>query len=79
LQITTKQPTKYDHEMAPNFIYSTTQNVKYIYGSAAAPPTSPLAVLKRLMGLLPSVMSKLLTPSPLRSLACISGPAWAID
>eukprot|EP01085_Mycamoeba_gemmipara_P004161 Mycagemm_TRINITY_DN10274_c0_g1::TRINITY_DN10274_c0_g1_i1::g.4161::m.4161 type:complete len:101 gc:universal TRINITY_DN10274_c0_g1_i1:119-421(+) len=39
----------------------------------------PLAVLKRLMGECPSVIMRDLRPRPLRSLACISGPARAIE
>mmetsp|Transcript_29266 Transcript_29266/g.69510 ORF Transcript_29266/g.69510 Transcript_29266/m.69510 type:complete len:224 (+) Transcript_29266:627-1298(+) len=48
---------------------------------AAAPgwvPMSPLAVLKRLTGEEPSVMSTDLSPRPCSSLACISGPACAM-
>jgi len=42
------------------------------------PPINPDAVLNRLIGEFPSVIKKLWRPSPLRSFACISGPACAI-
>jgi len=42
-------------------------------------PKSPEAVLKRLIGLFPSVIKKLERPSPCNNLACKAGPDSAID
>merc|ERR1719499_2637251 len=42
------------------------------------PPIKPAAVLNKLMGELPSIMSVESIPSPPNSFACISGPASAI-
>jgi hypothetical protein len=42
-------------------------------------PIRPLAVLNKLIGEFPSVNMMLVKPRPCNNLACISGPACAID